>query len=119
MNFHKEFASRHAISFLEMLLEGGCSGGLYGDVITVIEGQEGVFDASTIQKYIRFQHIHNEHCHDFGRLADQELQEDSQATAQAILDELSASEGFEALQGRMPPAFEEQARASLKAIIEA
>ena len=60
----EEFAGMYWDQLLEVVAEG-CSGGLYGDFIEVEEGQEGVFDASTIQKFIRFQHGDNDYHSDF------------------------------------------------------
>lgn len=60
-NVYEDFAGMF-ISDLLGIMESGCQGGLYGDVI---KANEGKFTLSDIKKFIRFQHGDRDFTQDF------------------------------------------------------
>ena len=81
---HEYFAEQYIDTFMEVLVLG-CSGGLYNDVIEIIEGNEGIFNKSDILKFIRFQHGDRSYSSVFGSISEDELIDNIEDTAKALL----------------------------------
>lgn len=84
-NIYKDFSDAYVDEFVETLANG-CSGGLYGDVIEVYDGKEGLlFTEDDIKKFIRFQHGDNDYHDEFSNPEDELLSKNIKLVVKAFL----------------------------------
>lgn len=85
MNTYKDFANCYIARFMETICLGS-EGGIYNEIIEIEEGNEGIFEKSDIETFIKFQHGDNDYSYNFGRTEDKNLRNNIKKTAKALYD---------------------------------
>ena len=84
MSVYKEFAQEYVHDFMEMMVLG-CTGGLYGHVISIEEGKEGIFTDRDMKKFVSFQHGGNDYHYAYSDSDDHKLINNHKKLAKALL----------------------------------